>query len=111
MKRISCDDLRSRVYAAFDSSSRFTEETDGHQEMEANVNAGRLSIRIGRTFGVLAFLALLGAWTTQLTGGTILGMGQQHFFNDATVLALLCIVGLLDGLVHSKESTGRISAR
>ena len=77
--------------------------------MEAKVNAGLLSIRVGRTFGVLAFLALLGAWTTHFTGGTILGIGQQHFFNDATVvLALLCIVGLLDGLVPSKESTGHI---
>ena len=72
------------------------------------MSAVRTSIHIGRTFGVLALLALLGAWTTQLTGGTILGMGQQHFFNDATVLALLCIVGLLDGLVPSKESTGHI---
>ena len=63
---------------------------------------GRLTIGIGRACGALAVLALGGAWITQLTGGTILGMGQQHFFNDATVLALLCIIGLLDGPLHAK---------
>lgn len=71
----------------------------------------KTAVRIGRAWGVLALLALLGAWTTQLTGGNILGMGQQHFFNDATVFALLCIAGLLDGFVHAKENAGRMSHR
>ena len=66
------------------------------------MNKTRAAAGVGRFFGVLAVLALLGAWTTQLTGGTILGMTQQHFFDDATVLALFCIAGLLDSLVHAK---------
>jgi hypothetical protein len=75
------------------------------------MDLAKTAVRIGRVWGGLAFLALLGAWTTQLTGGTILGMGQQHFFNDAIVFALLCIAGLVDGLVHSKENAGAISPR
>lgn len=67
------------------------------------MDATKLAIGLGRICGGLAFLALLGAWITQLTGGTILGMGQQHFFNDATVLALFCIAGLLDGVLHSRS--------
>ena len=67
-----------------------------------NTNTGRFFIRLGRIFGGLAFLALLGAWLTQLTGGTILGMNQQHFYNDAIVLALFGIGGLLDGALHSR---------
>lgn len=46
-------------------------------------------VYLGRLFFALAFLALLGAWLTQLTGRTLMGMGQQHLFNDAIVLALL----------------------
>lgn len=69
---------------------------------DTNLGRGRFFIMLGRVFGGLAFLALLGAWLTQLTGGTILGMNQQHFFNDAIVLALFSIGGLLDGLLHSK---------
>lgn len=68
-----------------------------------NAKAARVFIGLGRTFGVLAFLALLGAWITQVTGGTLLGMSQQHLFNDATVLSLFAIIGLLDGLLHSKN--------
>ncbi len=63
----------------------------------------KMAIYLGRIFGVLAFLALLGAWLTQLTGGTLLGMSQQHLFYDAIVLALFSIAGMLDGLLHSKN--------
>ena len=66
------------------------------------MNKTRAATGVGRLCGALAVLALLGAWITQLTGGTILGMSQQHFFSDATVLALFCIAGLLDGIVHAK---------
>lgn len=62
----------------------------------------KLSIALGRFCGLLSFLALLGAWITQVTGGTLFGMSQQHLFNDAIVLALFAIAGLLDGLLHSK---------
>lgn len=63
----------------------------------------KIAIGLGRLCGLLAFLALVGAWVTQLTGGTLLGMSQQHLFNDAMVLALFSIAGLLDGLLHSKH--------
>lgn len=62
----------------------------------------KIAISLGRLCGLLAFLALIGAWITQLTGGPLFGMSQQHLFNDAIVLALFCIAGLLDGLLHSK---------
>lgn len=63
----------------------------------------KAALYIGRIFLTLAFLALLGAWITQLTGGTLSGMSQQHLFNDAIALALLGIAGLLDALLHAKN--------
>lgn len=60
------------------------------------------AIWIGRAFGVLALLALGGAWITQVTGATVLGMDQQHLFSEATVFALFAIGGLVDGLIHAK---------
>ena len=71
--------------------------------MNTNTTRARFFILVSRLSGVLAFLALLGAWLTQLTGGTLLGMSQQHLFNDAIVLALFSIASLLDGLVHAKN--------
>ena len=53
-----------------------------------------------RVAGTLAFLALLGAWMAALRGGTFLGLSEQHLFNDAIVLSLMGIAGLLDGIVH-----------
>lgn len=63
----------------------------------------KAAVLIGWLCGLLAVLALLGAWVTQLTGGTVFGMSQQHLFNDAIVLALFNIAGALDGLLHSKN--------
>ena len=63
----------------------------------------KIAVNIGRFCGLLAVLALVGTWMTQLTGGTLFGMNQQHLFNDAIVLSLFCIAGLLDGLLHSKN--------
>lgn len=57
----------------------------------------------GRLLLVLAFLALVGAWTTQLTGDRLMGMSQQHLFNDAMSLALLGIGALVDGLTRAKN--------
>lgn len=65
--------------------------------------AALLAVYIGRVLLALALLALLGAWLTQLTGGTLLGMTQQHLFNDATVLALLGIGMFLDALWHARN--------
>lgn len=62
----------------------------------------RLHVYIGRFLLTLAFLALLGAWATQLLGEPVLGMSQQHLFSDATVLSLLGIASFLDALYHAK---------
>lgn len=58
---------------------------------------------IGRVFLTLSFLALLGAWLTEVTEGEIAGMSQQHLFNDAIVLALLGIASLLDAFWHARR--------
>lgn len=60
-------------------------------------------VYLGRLFFALAFLALLGAWLTQLTGGTLMGMSQQHLFNDAIALSLLGIGMMVDALWHSRN--------
>lgn len=60
-------------------------------------------VYLGRVFFALAFLALLGAWFTQLTGGTLLGMSQQHLFNDAIVLSLFGIGMFVDALWHARN--------
>lgn len=65
--------------------------------------AALIAVYIGRFLLALALLALLGAWFTQLAGGTLLGMTQQHLFNDAIVLALLGIGMFLDALWHSRN--------
>jgi hypothetical protein len=66
-------------------------------------SAARWAVYLGRIFLTLAFLALLGAWLTQLTGAPLLGMSQQHLFNDATVLALLGLGMFLDALWHARN--------
>jgi hypothetical protein len=63
----------------------------------------RFFVSVGRVFGALAFLALLGAWLSQAIGGSVMGMSQQHLFNDAIALALLGILCLVDALLHQKN--------
>lgn len=60
-------------------------------------------VLVGRILLTLAFVALLGAWLTQLTGGALFGFTQQHLFNDASVLALLGIGSFLDAFWHSRN--------
>ena len=62
----------------------------------------KTAITIGRISLTVAFLALIGAWITQATGNTLMGMSQAHLFSDATVLALIGIGMFLDGVVHLK---------
>lgn len=62
----------------------------------------RPAIYIARLLIALACLALGGAWVTQLTGAPLLGMTQQHFFSDATVLALLGIALFADAFWHAR---------
>lgn len=40
-----------------------------------------------------------------MTSGMMFGMGEQHFFNDATVLALLGIGTLFIGFLYTKDQT------
>lgn len=68
-----------------------------------NSKAAGFFTLLGRVLIGLAALALIGAWTTELTDSTFLGMSQQHLFNDAMTLALLGIAFLLDALVHLKN--------
>jgi len=63
-----------------------------------NKKATPIMVNLGRVLFALAFLALLGAWLTQLTGGTMLGMNQQHL-----VLSLFGIGMFLDALWHSRK--------
>lgn len=60
-------------------------------------------VYLGRIFFALAFLALLGAWLSQVTDGAILGFSQQHLFNDAIVLSLFGIGMFHDALWHSRN--------
>ena len=69
--------------------------------MNAN-NKARLAVYVGRILLTLSLVALIGAWTTQITGNTVLGMSQQHLYNDAIALALLGIGGFLDALYHTR---------
>ena len=68
-----------------------------------NIKAARFFVGLGRIFAFFAFLALVSAWITQWTGEPLMGMSQEHLFRDATVLSLLSIIGLLDGLLHSRN--------
>lgn len=61
-------------------------------------------INLGRLLLGLSFVGLLGAWWTQLTGGTFLGQLQEHLFFDTIVLALLGIGSLLDGMIHKQAN-------
>lgn len=61
------------------------------------------TVYLGRIFFGLAFLALLGAWFTQLSGGTLLGMSQQHLFNDAIALSLFGIGMFVDAIWHARN--------
>lgn len=60
--------------------------------------------RLGRIAILLATAALIAAWAAQFAGGELLGLSQQHFFSDATVLALLGIAFLLDAVIHRREA-------
>lgn len=48
----------------------------------------RYTVSIGRIFSALAFLAVLGAWFTQLSHTTFLGLDWPQLLFDAIVLLL-----------------------
>lgn len=57
---------------------------------------------LGRVFLALALVALVGAWTTQVTKEPLLGMSQLHLFLDAVVLGVLGIAFLIDAVLHDR---------
>lgn len=66
--------------------------------------SAKLSVYVGRVLMTAALAALLCAWLSQVGGGTLLGMSQQHLFSDAAVLALLGIGSYLDALWHASDA-------
>ena len=70
---------------------------------KTNIHRAKITITIARVFGALAFISLVSAWVTQIIGGSIMGMNQQHFFFDSIALSLISIGNLLDALLHSKN--------
>lgn len=69
---------------------------------QLSVRHARIALRVSRALLLLAALALLGAWLSEWRGGELFGLSQQHLFNDATVLALLGIGGLIDTWFHER---------
>lgn len=69
--------------------------------------SGRVSVGIARLLSFVAFLALLGAWIAQVKGGTLMGLTQEHLFNDAIALALLGIAMFVDAYWHARGSGDR----
>lgn len=63
----------------------------------------KLFIKIGRLLSVLSLIAFMLTWVTGYTGHNILGRSEEHLFSDAIILALLSIICLLDGYLHSKD--------
>lgn len=58
-------------------------------------------------FVALGVLSLLGAWLAEVTG-TVVGLSQDHLFNDATVLTLLGIAFGIGTHIHRDiEQRGR----
>ncbi len=71
--------------------------------MTSPERAARIMNGIGRAILCLSTVALLGAWIATPTTVPVLGLGPEHLFADATVLALLGIVFLFDALLHRQR--------
>jgi Mg2+ and Co2+ transporter CorA len=67
------------------------------------MKTGNLFIKLGRVFSIFSFIAFMLTWITSFTGGNVLGRSEEHLFLDAIILALLSIICLLDGYLHSKK--------
>lgn len=57
---------------------------------------------LGRIFGILGGLALVGAWIAG-ENGTVFGFPQQHLYNDAIVLTLIGISALVCAMLYLRE--------
>jgi len=69
---------------------------------QRSLKSSRAALLISRICGVLAFIALLAAWASELQDNELFGLSTQHFFNDAIVLSLFSIGGLIDAYLHTK---------
>lgn len=56
--------------------------------------------------GVFGGLALIGAWIAE-RNGTVLGLSQQHLYNDAISLMLIAIASNIGTLVHMHQEGQR----
>lgn len=63
-------------------------------------------VTLGRVSAALGVLALLGAWGTQVAGGTVFGIGQTHLFYDAIALFLLALFCMTDAWWHGRRDAG-----
>ncbi|MES2023848.1 MAG: hypothetical protein V4439_04135 [Patescibacteria group bacterium] len=69
----------------------------------------KFAITIARIALLLSTLSVIGAWITQSTKGTLLGMDQAHLFNDAIATGIISIGFFIDGIIHKKEEMNSCS--
>lgn len=69
---------------------------------QRSLKSSRVALLLSRTCGVFAFIALLAAWISESQNNELFGLSTQHFFNDAIVLSLFSIGGLIDAYLHTK---------
>lgn len=73
------------------------------EEFAVGKNKGAVIVSgLGRLFLALALVALVGAWTTQITKEPLFGMSQLHLFLDAVALGILGIAFLIDAVLHAR---------
>lgn len=68
-----------------------------------HTSAVRRTVFLARLAVLLAILALVGAWISQLRQGVLLGMSQQHLFNDAIALGVVGIALFADAFWHERR--------
>lgn len=72
--------------------------------MEQKPNtSSRIMVAVGRILIGLSFLALFAGWLSELTGSMPFGFGEEHYFRDAVVTALLGLSCLADAAWHAKR--------
>lgn len=74
---------------------------EASKDME-HQSAARKAVYAARIAVLLAVAALFGAWISQVRGGTLLGMSQQHLFNDAIALGVVGIALFADAYWHGR---------
>lgn len=62
----------------------------------------RFFVFVGRVLVALGFVAVFAAWISEVRGGPVFGLTQQHLFFDAIALGVLGIACLVDSMLHAK---------